>query len=87
MNLSEEYVIKSAILYNNRVYAGKRHGDIIPVIINETGVNCVNGEQQGFITSSGRFVNRREAAKIALESGQIRKLRFHEDELFSEDLY
>lgn len=42
---------------------------------------------QGFITSLGRFVNRKEGAKIALESGQIEKLKYSSSELYSEDLY
>ena len=39
---------------------------------------------QGFITSNGRFVNRKEAAVIAYNSGQIQKPI---NKLFSEDLY
>lgn len=38
----------------------------------------------GFLTSKGRFVDRKEAAKIAWDMGQIDK---EVDELTSEDLY
>jgi hypothetical protein len=39
---------------------------------------------QGFLTSDDRFVDRREAAKIALAAGQVKEeLKV----LFSEDLY
>lgn len=41
----------------------------------------------GFITSSGRFVDRIEARKIALKSGQITDDSFDPELLFSEDLY
>lgn len=39
---------------------------------------------QGFFTSAGRFVDRREAARIAYESGQITQ---PVTQLFSEDIY
>ena len=42
---------------------------------------------QGFITNKGRFVNRKEAFKIALEAGQIDESNGVDGELFSEDLY
>ena len=42
---------------------------------------------QGFVTTTGRFVDRKEAAQIALASGQITELKFVSDELFSEDLW
>ena len=42
---------------------------------------------QGFITSLGKFVNRKEAAIIALNCGQIDKLKFSDQVLYSEDLY
>lgn len=49
--------------------------------------NCPKHESyQGFLTSTGRFVGRREAAQIALHSGQIKELKFG-SELYSEDLY
>lgn len=42
---------------------------------------------QGFITSKGRFVNRKEAYKIALAAKQINETAGVNGELFSEDLY
>ena len=39
---------------------------------------------QGFLTSKDRFVDRKEAGKIAFECGQIKE---ETDCLFSEDLY
>lgn len=42
---------------------------------------------QGFITNKGRFVNRKEAYKIALNTGQIDSSNGVDGELFSEDLY
>lgn len=42
---------------------------------------------QGFMTSTGRFVDRKEAWKIAVASGQIDDNGGYNKELFSEDLY
>ena len=42
---------------------------------------------QGFLTSKGRFVNRKDAWEIALSSGQIGEDGGYNHELFSEDLY
>ena len=42
--------------------------------------------EQGFLDSDGEFVNRIDAAQIALESGQIKKLQWP-PRLYSEDLW
>lgn len=42
---------------------------------------------EGFMTSLGRFVDRKEGAKIALECGQIEKLSYSIDMLYSEDIF
>lgn len=42
---------------------------------------------QGFMTSTGRFVNRKEACFIATEANQITVKTGNADELYSEDLW
>jgi len=42
---------------------------------------------QGFLTNTGRFVDRKEAFDIALNAGQITEENGYCKELFSEDLY
>ena len=84
------------------VLCGYRHHNIIAVLPENTSTDFWNKRLnplnidwpidnpdiiQGFITSLGRFVNREEAAKIALESGQIGELKYSKNKLFSEDLY
>lgn len=69
------------------VLGGLRHNNIIGVLpINNTHRN--DGKEykttQGFITSTGRFVTREEAALIAYNAGQIKE---QVKRLFSEDLY
>lgn len=44
-------------------------------------------QEQGFLTSEGAFVGRREALRIALEAGQIVTKHGFQDHLFSEDLW
>jgi len=79
---------ESAILFEGTVYTGRRHHDVIRKIIQETGVKKVGGQHpQGFVTDTGEFVDREQAAKIALECGQIEKLKYSSTLLFSEDLY
>ena len=34
-------------------------------------MSLVDGREEGFITSKGRFVSREEASKIAFKAGQI----------------
>jgi hypothetical protein len=73
------------------VVAGWRHGNCITIleemfpkrdyiVNNKDGITTI----QGFLTSSGMFVNRQIAGAIAFEAKQITK---HTDCLFSEDLY
>jgi len=51
-------------------------------------VETVGGDfEQGFITSTGRFVDREEGWKIAEASGQILRVTGSAGTLFSEDLW
>ncbi|TPJ70501.1 hypothetical protein [Mesorhizobium sp. B2-6-7] len=65
--------------------APARHGDVLRKLydFNQT---VVGGDAQGFLTNTGRYVNRRDAAVIALEAGQVDKLTAAPD-LYSEDLW
>jgi hypothetical protein len=62
-----------------------RHSDILKPLHTATGV-LVAPEDQGFLTSSGRFVGRIEAGDIARLAGQIKKLAWP-PQLYSEDLW
>lgn len=73
------------------VLAGWRHGNVIHQLVTLTGYyaktggeKAVGANTQGFLTSTGRFVDRKEAGAIAFEAGQITKPT---DCLFSEDIY
>lgn len=93
----EEFILCAAILrkeprdsgcnyYDNdiqNIELGYRHHDIL---IRFRGEVSTQQEDQGFYTSRGRFVDRKEAFEIAKSAGQIET---GEDRgvLFSEDLY
>jgi len=62
-----------------------RHHDVIRVMI-ELGCSIPIMGEQGFITSTERFVDRQEAGQIALDSKQIPRLSFP-PRLHSEDLW
>lgn len=61
---------------------GKSHADCFHLAKN-TGIEMSQrAAHQGFMTSNGRYVERPEAAKIAIEAGQVRadcKILFSED--------
>ncbi len=81
-----EKIRSAAIIHDGLTFEGRRHGEIMRDIVDSTGATKVIG-QQGFVTNLGRFVDRKEAATIAISSGQIEELRFSKTELFSEDLW
>jgi hypothetical protein len=62
-----------------------RHGDVIAALsrLGLCGAVALDAEQ-GFLTSGGRFVDRRLAHRLAFKAGQIATM---EGELFSEDLW
>lgn len=63
-----------------------RHGDIIKCIVTDLSMEDAHDFDQGFITSEGRYVDRREGAAIAIAAGQITELQCPPN-LFSEDLW
>jgi hypothetical protein len=82
-----EKIVLAAITFKGEIYVGRRHCEILRYIKERTGAKKVGGQwPQGFVTSEGRFVEREEAAKIALKSGQIEKLKFSSYQLFSEEI-
>lgn len=73
------------------VILGHRHGQCIQTLLSLKGLRTVTyapdgagNHVQGFLTSKNRFVNRKEAAQIAFDTGQTKDLK---GLLFSEDLY
>jgi len=73
---TREKIVKAAIKRNGKVYTGFRHALVLDSMrIDGVVVNVENPlkmDEQGFVTNTGRFVDRVEAANIAFKAGQIR---------------
>ena len=87
-----EWIVCSAIQYfvddKELVVCGLRHNNCINTYYKLTGKQTSSELEQGFITSTGRFVDRVEAGKIALSCGQIKELKYYGGtKLDSSDLY
>lgn len=84
---------ESAIVFEGKVYTGRRHFDVIKIICDELEKlgrprRC-GSSGQGFVTDKGEFLDRLAACQHAVECGQItlpKKIAWSK-ELFSEDLY
>ena len=76
----------AAIRIGKDVYTGRRHNNIIEELVKKKGMKSPIYGEQGFVDDKGKFFNRLEAAKHALECGQIKKLKWP-PKLYSEDLY
>lgn len=66
--------------------APARHGDVLRKLFDFNQTVVVGEDRQGFLTNTGRYVNRRDGAAIALAAGQIDKLQAPPD-LYSEHLW
>ena len=67
--LNSETIIWAAILSGTgTIYCGSRHPTIRAAILEKE--KTLAGSRAGFLTSSGRFVNREEAARLASDAGQ-----------------
>lgn len=66
-----------------------RHYDLISdEILGNIEYDEWEEEEQGFLTNFGRFVDRKEALKIAKENNQVKySIGYDPDELYSEMLY
>jgi len=62
-----------------------RHHDVISFMVEEHEVSPIGGVQ-GFVTDGAAFLDREEAARVALVSGQVRELGWP-PLLYSEDLW
>jgi hypothetical protein len=73
----KEFILCAAIDYNGIIIVGTRHSDcyatlkLLSIEFNKK-VELPPREKQGFLTSKNRFVDRKEAWKIAKENNQIK---------------
>jgi hypothetical protein len=81
--------IKNHHEYPGVVICGHRHHNIIALWSHLMKGKTGPHDEQGFLTSFNRFVDRKEAYKIAYLAGQLLTFVPWEDgrELYSEDIY
>ena len=76
-------IVQAAIRRGGKILVACRHGRIIQKYGHSAPPGFFSGAEQGFMTDGGEFVDRREAARIAFECGQIEQSK---EILFSEDV-
>ncbi len=79
-----EKIIDAAVRLESKTRTGRRHAQIMREIWNVSPNRYISQDEEGFVTDSGRFVDRKEAAEIAFRSGQIPQKK---EKLFSEDVW
>jgi hypothetical protein len=79
-NKGGKMIKAAAIIINGKICTGRRHWEIIR---DNPTTEYITQDVQGFITDTGEFVGREEAAEIAFECGQIKEPK---KVLFSEDI-
>lgn len=84
---TQEHITRAAIYTRDRLYigeAGHRHHDVLRIMRSRRDLE--DAPVQGFLTSSGRFVDRTVAARIAKRCGQLTP-DSNATVLFSEDVW
>lgn len=70
-----EFILCAAIKHGEVIISGHRHGNCYSVFSKLTGsydsADMPGREDQGFLTSKNRFVDRKEAYRIAKANNQI----------------
>jgi hypothetical protein len=87
-----EYILCSAVEYNGQIISGFRHNDCNDIIRSINPNYKPDRKNQGFLTSMNRFVDRKEAWRIAVANKQIKYGLIASDNgedssLVSENLY
>jgi hypothetical protein len=86
-----EKIESVAIVYEGETHVlprPNRHHHVIREIAKKNGVGINGDDIQGFMTNTGRFVNRVEGLKIALAANQVLDpANIRAGRLFSEDLW
>ena len=96
--MTRTYITHVAIRFNGQIYslpAPNRHHDVIRHIVTSTAstdnpITHVDArdDDQGFLDSAGRYLNRRQALRIAQKSGQLRPDRpIYYGKLYSENVW
>jgi hypothetical protein len=76
-----EKIKKAAVYYNNKIYKGNRHIDIINTL--KKNNNDISNYQLGYLTNKGKFINKDKVGGVVLSSGQF---GYFQNFVFNEDL-
>lgn len=91
MNNTRTPITHVAIRFRGIIYslpAPNRHHNVIRLIVDSTGASSIDGEEQGFLDATGRFLSRRQALVSAKLHNQIKDpSNIRAGRLFSEDLW
>lgn len=86
-----EMIVRAAIQYNGTIYslpAPARHHNVMTLMLNDNMPSeAMALQNQGFVTSTGRFVDRYEGCRIARAAGQLWRRPTPDDMLTSEDVW
>jgi hypothetical protein len=87
--LSEHCICAAWKAQDNKIYKGHRHIHCLDAMEDARTTPAKNPASQGFITSTGRFVDRYEGYKLQIAAGieSIAEGGYRGERLFSEDLY
>lgn len=85
---AKEKIVSAAIEYKNKIYTGILHTVILEEVIAEHPELTEEGEdcRFGFVTTTGRFLDRDEAMGPAIQAGQVRDRFTTQEELSTEFL-
>lgn len=90
--MTAETIDRAAIRHDGVIYSVSRpgrHHNVIALMAKRPG-HCpshCSPSKQGFTTSTGRFVGREDAMRIAQSAGQLIATPHISGKLFSEDLF
>jgi len=86
-----EMIEAAVIFYNDVIYSvprpGRHHNVCHMMVAAGLPTEAMRLQNQGFVTGTGRFVDRYEAARIARAAGQIVREPTPPDMLTSEDVW
>lgn len=88
-----EKIVAAAVRYEGMTFSmppPARHGECILLMLacrQDIDRNTTGAEEQGFVTSGNRFVDRIEAKEIATKADQLIFRAMDLPELFSEDVW
>ena len=102
MEINTPYIVCSAIFYDDGIHrehmprniktgivaCGLRHPNCFAVLYALfPNREYLKKAIQGFLTNENNFVDRKDAAEIALACGQVKELKYLKGKLDSSDLY